>query len=95
MGFENGPGRGSEMYTATLIRYALYQLHAGNRQTDKSARLFKERNAWAAGWYLIRKNYYPTGFQNPASYFEYAKLCLATYDRFYNDSRFAGGLRTY
>lgn len=72
-------------------RQALIRLAARNYGVDKIVHVFHERNAWASGMHLVRSNYYPTGFQKPASYFEYAQLCLATYERYYNERKFVKG----
>lgn len=76
-----------------VTRHALTRLEARSHQTDRSVHLFHERNAWVAGMHLVRGNEYPTGFQRPASYFDYARLCLATYERYYNDAKFVKGWR--
>lgn len=76
-----------------VTRHALTRLEASSHQTDRSMHLFHERNAWAAGMHLVRENEYPIGFQNPSSYFDYARLCLATYERYYNDRKFVKGWR--
>lgn len=74
-----------------VTRHALTRLEARSHQTDRSMHLFHERNAWATGMYLVKKNDYPTGFQSPTSYFDYARLCLATYGRYYGDKKFVRG----
>ena len=78
-------------FEATI--YALTRLEARSHGVDKTIHLFHERNAWAAGMNLVRANGYPTGFQRQTSYFDYARLCLATYARYYGDRRFVEGLR--
>ncbi|MBI2074279.1 MAG: hypothetical protein HYT83_00405 [Candidatus Levybacteria bacterium] len=75
------------------IRAALTRLESRNHDVDKIVHIFHERNAWAAGIHLVRGNGYPTGFQHQSSYFDYARLCLATYGWYYNDRRFVKGWR--
>jgi len=76
-----------------VTRYTLCRLEAKSSQTDRSMHLFHERNAWAAGMHLVRGNEYPTGFKKATSYYEYARLCLAIYERYYGDKKFVRGLR--
>lgn len=75
-------------------RHLLFQLMGGNHQVNESVRLFHERNAWAGGIQLARGRGYPTGFQNPESYFAYAKLCLLSYANHFNDRKFVTGWKT-
>lgn len=74
-------------------RQALTRLESRSRSVDKVVHLFHERNAWAAGMNMVRDNEYPTGFQSPASYFDYARLCLSSYAKYYGDRRFVQGMR--
>ena len=74
-----------------ISRQTLFQLRGRNHHTERATSLFHERNAWAAGMHLVRANDYPTGFQSPDSYFEHARLCLKTYERYYNESKFVKG----
>ncbi|RJQ24684.1 hypothetical protein C4577_07205 [Candidatus Parcubacteria bacterium] len=74
-----------------ISRQTLFQLRGRSHHTERAISLFHERNAWAAGIHLARANEYPTGFQNPESYFEYARLCLTTYERYYNERKFVKG----
>lgn len=72
-------------------RHTLFKLASRKHDTDRAMRLFHERNAWAAGMKLARANEYPTGFENPQSYFDYARLCLETYAEYYRDEKFLKG----
>ncbi len=74
-----------------VTRKNLFGLMSRNRKFDSAVSLFHERNAWAAGINISRRNGYPTGFQNPDSYFDYARLFLGSYGRYYNDRRFTEG----
>lgn len=74
-----------------INRQTLFKLRGRSHHTERATSLFHERNAWAAGIHLARANEYPTGFQNPESYFEYARLCLAAYERYYNERKFVKG----
>ena len=76
-----------------MNRHTLFQLRGRSHHTERATSLFHERNAWAAGMHLVRTNEYPTGFQKPESYFDYARLCLATYERYYNEGKFVRGWR--
>ncbi len=74
-----------------LNRHTLFQLQGRSHHIERATSLFHERNAWAAGMHLVRASEYPTGFQKPESYFEYARLCLKTYERYYNEGKFVKG----
>jgi len=76
-----------------VTRSDLTDVRIRSQAVDTLIRIFHERNAWAAGMRLVRKNDYPTGFDDAASYFKYARYCLATYDRAHNERRFAKGWR--
>lgn len=74
-------------------RQTLFRLSGRYNKIDMAKNLFHERNAWAAGMKIVRENDYPTGYSNPLSYFEYARLCLATYARYHDEEKFVKGLR--
>lgn len=75
-----------------LTRQQLFELGSRSYRTDKSIRLFHERNAWAAGMHLVNIHQYPIGFEKKSSFLDYARFCLATYARYYEDRRFTEGL---
>lgn len=72
-------------------RHTLFELASRKHDTDRSIRFFHERNAWAAGMKIARQNEYPTGFKDPQSYFDYARLCLESYAEYYRDRKFVAG----
>ena len=74
-------------------RQALTRLEARNYKVAKVVHLFHERNAWAVGMNMVRAKGYPTGFEKDSSYFDYARLCLDSYARYYGDRRFVQGMR--
>ncbi len=92
----------AEAYTAELsaalhrvpdstTRQSLFELMGMNYQASRIITLFHERNAWAAGINLAKGNQYPTGFKTSKGYFDYARLCLESYARYYNENRFVNG----
>lgn len=76
-----------------IHRKNLSRLEASNGAVSNGVSLFHERNAWAGGMRLARRLGLPTGFKNPESYFEYARLCLSTYADSRRDQRYVNGFR--
>ena len=77
----------------TISRGNMFRLMDRGYRFDAAVNLFHERNAWAAGANISRRNDYPTGFKKSASYFDYARLCLGTYARHHRDNRFIDGFK--
>lgn len=72
-------------------RNTLFTMDGSSRGAEKAISLFHERNAWAAGMNIVRANNYPTGYENPLSFFDYARLCLSSYGNHYRDQKFVKG----
>lgn len=77
----------------TVSRRNMFRLMDRGYHFDAAVNLFHERNAWAAGANISRRNDYPTEFKNSNSYFDYARLCLSTYATYHRDDRFVKGFR--
>jgi len=86
-------GERTKLRNLVLDRYLLSQFEAANYQVRNAMSLFHERNAWAAGAWIVRLKKLPTGFTHSSSYFDYAKLCLESYAHHRHDDKFVKGWR--